>query len=461
MGNHPANVQTKRIVVIGGGASGVLVTAHLLRDPSPDLRVTLIEKRENVGLGLAYGTANPNHLLNVRAANMSAFADEPNHFWNWLVAHGEAETTSCSDPFCFVPRRVYGRYLGSLIERHLANPSRPGRLNVVHGEVVAIADRQSGIAVTLADGSTHVGHKAVLATGHDVFTVLPQSCSADPWNESLFAGLDRDGAIVIVGTGLTMVDCVLSLLDNGHRGPIYALSRRGLLPRVHRHTEPVRLDAADVPLGTELAYLWRWFRGFVRWHVERGGDWRGAVDGVRPYTQLIWQNLPLDAKRRFLVHARAWWDVHRHRMAPEVDSRLRAAIGRGQLQVIAAKIAHIAPNDTGALVQFHRRGEPVAETLQAARVIECTGIVTDPLATPNPLLRDLFAKGLCRPDPLGIGLDVTDECAVIDAKGRPSPRIFAAGPLTRAAFWEIVAVPDIRLQCADLARRLTRSELAA
>jgi uncharacterized NAD(P)/FAD-binding protein YdhS len=336
--------------------------------------------------------------------------------------------------------------------------ARPDRLHIVRDEAVAIADAPSGIAVSLAGGSTLVGHIAVLATGDESLSTLPAHCTANPWDEAALGQIDPDAPVLIVGTGLTMVDYVLSLVGAGHRGQIYAISRHGLLPQVHRPVEPLRIDTADVPLGTELAFLWRWFRHFVRWHVERGGDWRSAVDAVRPYTQEIWQNLPEDAKRRFLKHARPWWDVHRHRMAPDVASRLRAAMAHGHLRVLAARTLAIEPNASGAEVLLQRRGEPAAEKLQVARVVECRGVVTDPLASRNPILRDAFAKGLMRSDPLGIGIDLGNDCAVIDGKGKPSPHLFAVGPLTRAAFWEVIAVPDIRTQCARLANRLTTAD---
>lgn len=55
-------------MIIGGGASGVLLTYQLLHRSTSDLRVTLIEQRPEIGRGIAYHTDNPDHLLNVRAS---------------------------------------------------------------------------------------------------------------------------------------------------------------------------------------------------------------------------------------------------------------------------------------------------------------------------------------------------------------------------------------------------------
>lgn len=65
--------------------------------------------------------------------------------------------------------------------------------------------------------------------------------------------------------------------------------------------------------------------------------------------------------------------------------------------------------------------------------------------------------GRARIDPLGTGIDVSADCAIIDGNGFPSHRLFAVGPLTRAAFWEMIAIPDIRNQGAELAARLARA----
>ncbi|HLG83923.1 MAG TPA: hypothetical protein VKY22_23175 [Bradyrhizobium sp.] len=86
--------------------------------------------------------------------------------------------------------------------------------------------------------------------------------------------------------------------------------------------------------------------------------------------------------------------------------------------------------------------------------MDCTGIVRDPGASRNPAVRSLFDNGLARVDPLRIRIEVTPDCAIVTQHGLPSRRLYAIGPLTRAAFWEIIAVPDIRQQCAELAALL-------
>jgi uncharacterized NAD(P)/FAD-binding protein YdhS len=187
------------------------------------------------------------------------------------------------------------------------------------------------------------------------------------------------------------------------------------------------------------------------------GDWRSFVDAIRPYTQRIWRELSVPSRRRFLEHARAWWDVHRHRMAPEVETRIASALAEQKLKIMAAKVVALTASEGGVSVRYRPRGEREIRAMQVGAVVDCTGVVKDPRATANPVVRNMLQEGRARIDPLGIGIDVSADCAIIDGNGSPSHRLFAVGPLTRAAFWEIIAIPDIRNQCAELAARLARA----
>jgi uncharacterized NAD(P)/FAD-binding protein YdhS len=447
---------SRHAIIIGGGASGVLLAHQLLHHPACDFHVTLIERRPDVGRGLAYHSGNPEHLLNVRVANMSALPDEPDHFWRWLTSR-KTDTPLCPDPYCFVPRRIYGDYVASLLGPLMSNGAASPPLSIVQGTCVGVSEGPADVVVQLDDGRCHVGDIVVLATGHDTRSSSPGYL--EPWVSPSSAGIATDDAVLILGTGLTMVDYVLSLLRDGHRGPIIAMSRRGLLAKAHRRADPVRIEEAEVPFGAGLSQLLCWFRGRVETHVAQGGDWRSVIDGIRPYTQRIWRALPHASKRRFLEHARAWWDVHRHRMAPEVEARIAHALCAGHLTLVAGKMIDIQPNEAGASVRYRRRGQSEILNLHVGAIVDCTGIVKDPRATTNPAVRSLFEQGLARVDPLCIGIETSADCAIVNRDGVPSRRLFAVGPLTRAAFWEIIAIPDIRAQCAALAAVLaTKNE---
>jgi uncharacterized NAD(P)/FAD-binding protein YdhS len=446
-GPEPDASGRRHVIIVGGGASGVLLACHLLRRFSDNIKVTLIERNPTIGRGLAYGTANPAHLLNVRAANMSAFADDPDHFWQWLLAN--RLTAVDSDQFCFVSRQLFGRYIESLLQGLTYGENR--ELDIVQAECIAIAPTPSGAIARLANGSSISADIVVLATGNETGqTHLSNLLYASPWQVPTEASVPRDGHVVILGAGLTMIDYVQSLLRGGHEGPITAISRHGLLPRPHRSVVPFPIDRGDVPFGADIAELVRWLRRLIRAAEQHGDGWRSVVDGLRPFTQELWQSLSIPTRRRFLRHARSWWDVHRHRMAPEVEEAIADAMTSGQLAIRAGKAQSIERSGSAALVKFRRRGSSATETMTAVRIVDCTGINPIPHNTTNPVLRSLFDNGLARVDPLGIGLDSTCDCALVGQSGEPSTRIFAIGPLTRAAFWEINAIPDIRAQCHRL-----------
>jgi uncharacterized NAD(P)/FAD-binding protein YdhS len=443
----------RHIIIVGGGASGVLLAYQLLSQQAHAFRVTLIEQRQEIGRGIAYHTGNPDHLLNVRVANMSALPDQPDHFWRWLTSRN-MDMQLCPDPYGFVPRRIYGDYISSLLKQQISDRTER-HLSIVQGTCVEIAERDTDLFVTINDGRRFAADFVVLATGHDTRT--GHQGFTDPWTPPSDISLEVDAAVLILGTGLTMVDYVLSLLRDGHRGTITAISRRGLLARPHRHVKAIRIEEAEVPLGANISTLLRWLRGRIDTCVAQGGDWRSVIDGLRPYTQRLWRELPPRSKRSFIEHARAWWDVHRHRMAPEVEMRIMDALHTGKLSLMAAKVLSVKPTGSGAEVTYRRRGEMNIQHIEVATVVDCTGIVNDPRVNSNPALRSLLEQGLARADPLRIGIETDDNCAIVDRDGVSSRRLFAIGPLTRATFWEVIAIPDIRTQCAEFAVRLARA----
>jgi uncharacterized NAD(P)/FAD-binding protein YdhS len=448
-------VDSCSIAIVGGGASGALMAAHLLKCAGDAVRVTLIEPREQIGRGLAYATENESHRLNVRASNMSAFPDDPDHFWSWLRANGHRG----EDRFCFVPRAVYGRYLGALVEDRLAETDP--RVRWLREIVTGLSEHNDSVTLHFSGSEAAVFDMAVLCCGHEASERL-EAPFVSPWEDPRSWNTAPDSTILILGTGLTMVDAAIALSESGHRGPIVALSRRGLLPQAHRRVEPAQFTEAELPSPARLASFLHWLRARARNEMQSGGDWRSVVDGLRPHVQAIWRAMPNKSRRGFLEHARPWWDIHRHRMAPEVEAKIRALQENGQLRILAGHILEVDPKPDGADVSIRPRASEVLVRLDVSRVVSCRGLTSDPRRSANPLVAQLVAEGAARADPLGIGLDVDNDCAVVDASGRASGRIFAVGPMSQAAFWESIAVPDIRLQAASLAQRLTRqAHLAA
>lgn len=436
------------VTIIGGGASGVLLAAHLLRDPQTDIRVTLVERRGEFGQGIAYSASQRDHKVNVPARGMSAFADDPEHFWRWLQTRGYP---AARGSWVFVPRRLYGAYLEDVLRQ--AGQSKLGRLIVLSEEVVAVHEGKNGVETVLANGTSLISRTAVLAVGHETQPARGKGIAVRVGSDR-DTPLEPDAAVIILGSGLSMVDAWLSLADAEHRGTITVVSRNGLLPKGHRELAPVSMDAADVPFGSGLPYFLRWFRELADDIERQGGDWRSLVDGLRPYNQRIWQSWSTHTRRQFLRHLRPWWNIHRHRLPPELHERMDRAVASGQVQLVAGEFLDLERRGSSVRAYIRPRGTKERQAMDVARVYDCGGVSVDVTASSNPVVRDLVANGQARPDVLHIGLDVDEHCAVIDADGRPSRHLLAVGPLTRGRFFEIEAVPDIRVQCAGIARQI-------
>jgi len=441
---------TKSIAIIGGGFSGTLAAINLLRHC--ESRLVLIERQPLAGEGLAYGAAHPAHLLNVRAANMSAFPDDPGHFHRWV----EAQAPN-GDPNPFVPRLRYGDYLRELLDeaRHAAE----GRLEIVRGDAVDVIRGEDTTEVVLADGRRIGVDTAMLAIGN--LPPHPQPGTAglpgylyasDPWAPGALDGLGDDDTVLALGTGLTMVDVVLALRARGFGGRIVAMSRRGLLPHPHAAATPPPYPLNERPRETGSALLRR-----VRTRASAIG-WRAAIDELRRFTQDMWRAASDHERARFLRHLRPWWDVHRHRLAPSVADALAALRDSKTLTVCAGKIVATASDADALTITWRPRASATPETLRVSRMINCTGPQGDLLRAEEPLLRNLVAHGTLRPDALRIGIDVDAQSRTIAADGTSNDWLYALGPMTRGAFWEIVAVPDIRVQSWSVARRLANAQ---
>lgn len=439
------------VVIVGAGFSGTLLAINLMRHSGP--RAILVERRaDQLARGVAYSAANEEHLLNVRAANMSALPDDPDHFVRWLEEKGLGGGTT------FIPRRVYGAYLREMLE--LARQQHGDRLTLIEGAATAVTHDGGGQVVTLADGTLVRAGTVVLALGNLpphtppglAPDQLPEGCYAgDPWASDIADDLGVDDTAVLVGTGLTAIDAALLLDAAGFQGRILAISRRGLVPRAHAAMPPVR-GCRDRPTTTLSALV-----STVRRRTEAVG-WRVAVDELRPVTQMLWGALSAAERRRFLRHLRPFWDIHRHRLAPTVAERIDALRTSGRLSFAAGKIVSAQSDGKGALLHWRPRGgDSIVET-RARRIVNCTGPQGDLLRSPEPLIRYLLADGAIRPDALRIGLEVDAQSRVIAADGSVNNQLYSIGPMTRGGLWEVVAVPDIRQQNWTLARRLANAQ---
>ncbi len=423
-----------RVVVVGGGASGVLVAAHLLRRATPEhpVEVRVIERADVVGPGLAYGAADPHHLMNNTATRLSAFPDDPDHLLRWCADHGIQP-----DRGTFLPRRTYGRYLGGLLSEPPETPWR--RVIRVRGEAVRVdADEPGRAEVALSCGWTQHADGVVLAVGNPPPSpdasarFAGQRYVADPWVPGALDGVGGGDRVLLIGTGLTMVDVAISLARRHPRVRLVATSRHGLLPRVHAE-QPAPVGAGLAAAPRTLRGLISAFRGQLTRAEAAGHDWQGLVDGIREQVADLWQALSVEDRDRFVRHVSRRWEVHRHRMAPSVRDELDGLLSSGVLTV-------------------HPGGVPDPSSF--TRVVNCSG--SQPLCAPgwSALVDGLLADGLARPDALGLGLDVDTHGRLLRGDGSPTPWMYAVGLARRGTLYETTAIPELREQARDVAARL-------
>ncbi len=450
----------ERVVVIGGGFSGLMTAVNLARFARRPIHVTILNHGHPLGRGVAYGTRREEHLLNVPARNMSAFPDLPDHFLKWLRTRSEFDLTPERDlREGFIPRMIYGDYLRSLLHHYLQSGHGSVQTEFVEEEARDVVPTESGMLVCLQGGREVAATRIVLATGSEV-SANPPGAEAirnhpawveDPWKnwpEKLPA---TDGTAVLLGAGLTAADAIITLRNLGWRGTIHAVSRHGWLPHAHfRGIEypafpPAGVDLTELGLERLLALMER-HCAHLR---EAGANPAIIVDKLRPYTQQIWRKFSLEEQRAFLSQHASRWNVLRHRIPPQIHAQLVGMELTGQLEVHAASIERIEA--TGTRLRTVLGG---GDALESDLVVNATGPHLRFSKTRSPLLENLLNRGLVAPDRLDLGLLADADHTVIDGNGNRSPHLLALGPLLRGALWESTAVPELRSQARSVAETL-------
>jgi uncharacterized NAD(P)/FAD-binding protein YdhS len=460
------SIRNADVLIIGGGLSGTMLAVQLLRQPG-QRHILVIEPRAELGRGEAYSAVELGHTLNGNAARMSVDPDNPDDLTQWLTdyigAGGWPESDQQHVPISelFPPRGIFGVYA----QQRLAEAKALSASTVEHvrGEVVDLQVDEAATLLTLDNGQQLRGTYAVLATGMFPAARTPQTESSglnaaavDPWDVQAMTHIDPQSTVLIIGSGLTMVDAVVSLEQAGHRGPIEIFSRHGLLPHVRRQP-PSWEDflAADHSLRSPRQLL-REVRRQCRIAQAQGIDWQAPLDTVRAHIGRLWSQAGEREKRQFVRHVRPWWESHHHRSPPlsaQLVARLQA---EGRLRIQAASFKGVVASDGGVTVRLRRRGEQAVRQVSGAALINSSGIEYDWRRVARPLPQQLLKRGLIRPGPLALGIAADVSGAVVDAGGNVSPRLFAMGPPLRGMWWESTAVTDVALQAKVLALKLTK-----
>lgn len=454
----------QRIVVVGGGFSGAMSAVNIARLSEEPRHITVVNHLHPVGRGVAYGLRRPEYLLNVAARNMSAFPHEPDHFLQWLRTRSEFETTPEIElRERFVSRQVYGDYLRSIVQHQLQSPGEvtPSSAEFVIGDVVDVEPADPGCVVRLSDGSALEADRVVLATGNEPPAPLPGSEAltdhpawvGNPWQawEQRLPSTEvgYESGIVILGTGLTAVDAIITLRALGWLGRIHAVSRHGWFPHEHfrgiRYPDFPPADVESLSLDALLAVI----NEHCSILHQRNANPAIIVDKLRPHTQRIWSGFSSADRLSFAREHAARWNVFRHRIAPEIHSQITSSQLTGQLRVHAARIEKLTPSGQRVLVDLEG-----GQSLQGDLVLNATGPSTKFTATQSVLLQNLLRRGAVSPDDTDMGVRVDPDHTVLTAAGERSPWLLALGPMLRGTYWETIAVPELRVQARRVAETL-------
>lgn len=450
----------QKITIIGGGASGSLLAINLVKHhavTAAPLEINLIEKSGETGRGVAYGTTKGFHLLNVPAAKMGAFPDDIEHFYNWLVTNGYDYL-----PESFVPRKIYGDYLQQVFRETISVKPEQVKISVLESEAVDVAIQNGETKVLLKNGAALISDKIVLAFGNflppNVRTVSNDYIRSpryfrSPWRADIPAAIDKNENVLIIGTGLTGIDVILSLYNNNHQGKIYALSTHGLLPTVHAPAKIYPSFQAEIEGCQTVRQMLKTVRKHFALAESSGNNWRAVIDSLRPFTQETWFRLPLTEKRCFMRHLQRRWDVARHRMPPECFGVLQDLQTAKQLRILRGRIDEINLTDAEKfLVAFGNNSQ-----IEIDRVINCTGSESNYARIDQPLIKNLMTRGEIKPDALSIGLETAPSGEIINQRGEVSKTFYTFATAQKGVLWECTAMPDIRKQAQKLALRLLKN----
>jgi uncharacterized NAD(P)/FAD-binding protein YdhS len=461
--SHGAGAK-ETVAIVGGGCAGALVAAHLMRMDRRPRRIVIFEPRPDLGAGVAYSTDDPRHLLNAPASAMSAFENDPTHFVTWLAQLGHDHVATD-----FVPRRLYRQYLQDIVTVGL-RCSIPGtELTWIHETVTSLSVNEiTGHRLTTlhyGQGLQYGADRVVLALGAPAPVALQAlalsptfGMISDPWCPGTMEATASTGDVLILGTGLTMVDIALALAERDPRRTVHARSRHGFLPAEHVSDGFAPWPGFDIGHPKTARDVLHGLRRATAEAQSCGGNWRNVIAAARLAAPDVWSGLCATERRRLLRHLGRRWDVARHRMSAPVAATVTELRHSGRLTVGAGRILAVVNHGSVRHPQLEvTLGGPGGhrETLMVGALIDCTGPGGDPTAR-SPLVAGLVADGLARLDPCGVGLDV-DEHGDLRTDSATSATIHTVGWCRQGAEFEATAVPEIRRQAERLARHMSPS----
>ena len=436
---------TNTIAIIGGGISGTLTVLNCIKQSKKPISIIWFDTHNNFCKGYAYSTIEEGHLLNVRANNMSIFFDEPTHFTQWLNQHYPHY-----NPTDFVPRKIFGEYVNDIFE----NTKKTNQLVFITQlaeEVISIDKLDDSFE--LKTKNTYLVQKLVLAFGN-FLPPHPKSISSDyissenyfqnAFHPSLTHKILNKNNITIIGSGLTMIDVVISLSKNKYKGLIHIISPHAYVPDVHHENAfPSVSPFIEEKKIYSLSEILSIVNKQLKIAKNQGLNPHSIIDVMRPYFQNIWVNFSIDEKHQFLRHLRHKWGVARHRAPMQSMIVFQELISNNKIGLIKGRVFDIKYSEKNFVI-FYSNSQQSSQTLKTDLIINCTGPEADYTKIKMPLIQNLLKNQIITPNFIKYGINAQKD-------GQISQNVYTLGPPLKGVLWESTAVPEISAQAYKLA----------
>jgi len=445
-----------------------MTAIHLMNGNITPLHIHIINKGYPLAKGVAYSPHSSCLLLNVPNNRMSAFADIPDDFVNWLKensSHLHADKNELVTGFS--TREQYGQYLTHLWEEALKHKGEHAHITTYDDDAYDMVEDGNRFDIYLKQHPVFTADFVVLATGN-VQPRLPSGIPTsfgnseyyfgNPWKKDCIENLDPAKDVLIIGNGLTMADTVLGLTENGFAKSIYTVSPHGFNLNPWKETMPP-YPGANIPEMLNgkvvLSQLVKSLNKHRKIATHQQQSFYNVIDSLRPHASQIWQSISWEEKQQFLKYLRHLWGSIRHRLPAKMHAFIGDMYTQNRLFTYKGRVVELIEFD--GVVNVTLNCEGVLKHLAVQRIINCTGPEGSLKLSANDLLKNLDKKGIICQDALNMGINAhAEDGRAITHGGQCRHNLFVIGTNLKGILWESTAVPELRVQAQKLAWHLLK-----